>query len=82
MKLLLVVLAMVAGIYLTFGVVVAVDHNNDIVIVRFTTGHKYAFYGAEGWQVGDMLMLFMNSMNTDDPTDDEIVRVWHVGYTK
>ena len=82
MKELLIALVMMLGLYPTAGVVTDVNYVDDTVTVELQNGNLYAFYGTEDWEEGDIAALLMNSMNTDDVTDDEIVRVRYVDTMK
>lgn len=45
----------------------------DIVSCETSTGNTFEFYGAEDYEVGDMVATIMYSNGTDDVTDDTIL---------
>ena len=62
-----------AKIYGKISHVVALDREDDVVIVEDELGHLWEFYGVEDWQVDDCVVLVMNDQGTQVMEDDVIV---------
>lgn len=62
------------------AVVVECDEQHDAVTVRTSFGWLYQFYGIEDFEVGDMVAMMMDDMDTGNSVfDDVIVGVHYVG---
>lgn len=55
------------------GVVIDVD-NNDCVTMMDKTGNEWQFF-ADGLEVGNMIVVTMDTHNTETVEDDEIIDV-------
>lgn len=53
---------------------------NDTVYVSTETGLCYAYTGASDEEVGDIMSVLMNSMDTPNVLDDKIVSVRYSGF--
>lgn len=60
--------------------VVALDHENDLVILEDFNGFRWSFAGIEDWEIGDIASLIMDNMGTEIIFDDEIISVQYSGY--
>ena len=59
--------------YTREGVVVATHASNEEVIVVDTTGNEWCFYGV-GYEEGDTVTMTMDSNNTDNIINDDIIK--------
>ena len=59
--------------YIREGVVVAIHASNEEVIVVDTTGNEWCFYGV-GYEEGDTVTMTMDSNNTDNIINDDIIK--------
>lgn len=82
MKELLLSLVLLLGLYPASGIVTEANCDTDLVTVELQSGHLYQFYGAEDWLVDDIAAMLMSSCGTPEVTDDIILSVRYVGYTK
>ena len=59
------------------GVVTAIESDKDTVVFENKKdGNVWAFYGVEGWAIGDNVVAIMSNNDTKyDVTDDSIVSV-------
>lgn len=62
-------------IYFNNCVVVEVDDSADTVECVDTCGEVWAFYGTDEWQVGDSVVLTMDTCKTQSIYDDTIISV-------
>ena len=62
-------------IYFNNGVVVEVDNSADTVKCVDACGEAWEFYGTDGWQIGDNVVLTMNTCQTRSIYDDTIISV-------
>lgn len=69
-----------ASLYPTVCVVTDLDYENDLVIIEDCTGNLWVFEGIEDWDLGDIVGLIMNDMETPTIEDDEIVMMRYCGY--
>ena len=53
---------------------IIVSCDNEIVIAKDNAGYLWAFEG-EGYAEGQAVKLTLNNNNTEDITDDEIIKV-------
>ena len=68
-----------AEIYPNCGVVSELNYKQDIVYFTDFTGNIWGFYGIEDWQIGDIVAVIMNDMNTMIIYDDEIIMAVYCG---
>lgn len=62
------------------AVIVDFDRKHDAVTVRTSVGWLYQFYGIEDYEIGDMVSLIMDNMDTENTIfDDVIIDVQYVG---
>ena len=59
--------------YIREGVVVATHTSNEEVIVVDTTGNEWCFYGV-GYEEGDTVTMTMDSNNTDNIINNDIIK--------
>ena len=59
--------------YTREGVVVATHTSTEEVIIVDTTGNEWCFYGV-GYEEGDTVTMTMNNSNTDNISDDDIIK--------
>ena len=64
--------------YQNVGIVVEVEEGN-LITVRDIEGELWQFYGAGDWQTDDLLVMWMNDVDTITIYDDEIMFVFFVG---
>ena len=62
-------------IYFNNCVVVEIDDSADTVKCVDTCGEAWEFYGADEWQVGDSVVLTMDTCQTQSIYDDTIISV-------
>ena len=68
-----------AEVYPNCGVVTELDYQEDIVYFTDFTGNIWSFYGIEDWQIGDIVAVIMDDMNTMIIYDDEIIMAVYCG---
>lgn len=68
-----------AEMYPNYGVVSELDYKQDIVYFTDFTGNIWSFYGIEDWQIGDIVAVIMDNMNTMIIYDDEIIMAVYCG---
>lgn len=66
-------------LYSKTTVVAEVNTADNIVVCEDCEGELWVFEGCEGWQEGDFASLLMDTCNTEDIYDDEIVEVNYCG---
>lgn len=66
-------------LYSKTTVVSEIDKEKDLVICEDCEGELWVFEGCEGWQEGDFASLLMDTCNTENIYDDEIVEVNYCG---
>lgn len=54
--------------------------DGDVVTLSTATGHLYEMFGAEDYDVGDMVSVIMFSSGTQDITDDAIIIARYSGF--
>ena len=59
--------------YTREGVVVTTHASNEEVIIVDTTGNEWCFYGI-GYEEGDTVTMTMDSNNTDNIINDDIIK--------
>ena len=59
--------------YTREGVIVATHASNKEVIIVDTTGNEWCFYGV-GYEEGDTVTMTMDSNNTDNIINDDIIK--------
>ena len=59
--------------YTREGVIVATHASNKEVIIVDTTGNEWCFYGI-GYEEGDTVTMTMDSNNTDNIINDDIIK--------
>jgi hypothetical protein len=69
-----------ANIYPHVGIVTDIDCFNDVVDVTDINGNTWQFYGVEDWQENDICACIMFDNNTDDISDDEILKAEYKGH--
>lgn len=52
---------------------------DDVVTVTDYSGNIWEFTGADGWSVGDVCAMVMDSKGTESITDDEIINCKYSG---
>jgi len=68
-------------VYGKCAVVVGLEANSDAVIVEDISGNIWAFYGIGNWQLGDCVILLMDSRGTESIYDDAILTAHYGGWT-
>lgn len=68
-----------AEIYPNCGVVSELDYKQDIVYFTDSTDNIWGFYGIEDWQIGDIVTVIMDDMDTMMIYDDEIIMMVYCG---
>lgn len=69
------------NLYALTTVVVTLESDTDTVVVEDATGHIWAFYGIEDWQLGDGASLLMSDSGTENICDDEILSARYTSFT-
>ena len=49
----------------------------NTVFFEDSTGHLFAWHGAEDWEIGDHAAMLMDSHGTDRINDDKIIKVMY-----
>lgn len=69
-----------AEIYPNTYIVVAVDQQEDVIVLEDFNGNVWVWEGAEDWFVGDVASALMDDQNTGSIYDDEILMLRYTGY--
>ena len=77
MKLISFLIALISafGLYPLSGTVTETDRKNDVVMFETSSGHCFAFYGVEDWEIGDGVSAIMYDNGTPEIFDDVILSV-------
>lgn len=59
--------------------VTSLDYERDIVTVSSSTGYSWEFTGCEDWCIGDTCACIMDSLGTDNISDDVVLDVKYCG---
>ena len=59
-----------------------IDYDKDLVTVETATGNRFQFYGAEDYDVNNIVSMLMYGNNTPEVKDDIILDVNYSGYEK
>lgn len=70
----------VKNYYPKTAVVVVLDYNEDLVVVKDANGQRWCFEGTEDWAIDDVASLLMNDNGTEIIYDDEIVKAQYSGF--
>ena len=68
-----------AEVYPNCGVVTKLDYQEDIVYFTDCVGIIWGFYGIEDWQLGDVVAVIMDDVDTEIIYDDEIIMAVYCG---
>ena len=63
----------VADLYPQTAKVIALEYDEDVVVVETFTGFQFAFYGCEEWAEGDCASLIMDDCGTAEIADDVVL---------
>ena len=76
---LVTVLALISAGFIYPSAMTVTEIENDLATVETSTGNAFQFYGAEDYEVGDMVATIMYSNGTEEVTDDTILCVRYAG---
>lgn len=62
------------------GYITEINESDDMVVVEDAVGFTWAFYGAEDYAVGDLVIMTMKMNDTSTILDDEISAVDYSGF--
>ena len=69
-----------AEIYPQTFMVIESDHDCDVLTLRDFNGFEWFWFGAEDYEVGDLVSAIMEDNNTVKIFDDEIITIRYSGY--
>lgn len=71
--------SVIADMYPSIMIIVDIDKNADEVVCDDFVGNEWAFYGAEDYQIGDIISVIMDDNNSKTIYDDEIITTRYTG---
>lgn len=66
--------------YAETGIVTQVSTTSDLVVFQTQNGNLFSFYGADDYEVNDMVSVIMDSNGTDEVKDDRVINAKYSGY--
>ena len=76
---LVTVLALISSGYIYPSAMTVTEIESDLVAVSTSTGNEFQFYGADDYEVGDLVAAIMCSNGTETVNDDSILCVRYAG---
>lgn len=73
--------AFIPSFYPSCGVVTEINRTEDYVVYEEFNGNLFSFYGAEDYEVGDIVATIMSDKGTECVYDDEVISARYCGYT-
>ena len=69
-----------AEIYPDTFIITGLDYANDIIILEDANGFIWEYEGIEDLFIGDMVSVLMDNNNTENITDDIILKLTYSGW--
>ena len=63
------------------AMVIEIIKDEDTIVVECANGNRFAFFGIEDYEKGDLVSLIMHDNGTKIVYDDEIIKAEYAGYT-
>jgi len=70
----------VEHLYPATMLVLEIDRSSDTVLMATESGHAYAFYGVEDYEVDDILSVLMFDSFSPYVQDDRVITVQYSGF--
>lgn len=62
------------------GIISEIDSENDCVVAELGSGDIYAWYDEDSYEVGDVVIVYLDNFDTVEVFDDEVIGALKIGY--